>query len=403
MRKNFFLKTVYEKSRPRVRPLPGQFLDSETISGVKPVAIDDSKNVSCDKHVRSLVPIGTILVTTSLTQKGSFYQAGDLATIEDLTEKGVPQATKEQIKEYEDLVGGKAPTSEPTKESSIKRRSVFGKIMGDKDLQPPKVEEGFYVDPDVWYVLTRNIQKQVPTMLVGPTGSGKTELVQLICNRLDLDCRISDMGSMLDPIAGLLGVHRLNKDGVSEFDYAKFTTDIASEGVVLLDELSRAPVTTNNILFPCLDSRKYLPVDIAGGHDTRKIKVHENCSFISTANVGGEYTGTNSMDAALVSRFFMIELDYMPEDMEKRVVQSRCGLDTMTASMVVKISNDIRSLHRKGEISNTVSTREVLQASDLIKDGFPTLKALEFVFLPLFEGTKSEGERNTVNNILISK
>ena len=58
------------------------------------------------------------------------------------------------------------------------------------------------------------------------------------------------MGSMYDPVSGLLGVHRLQKGGEAGFDYAKFTQDIQKPGVILRDELSRAPVTTINILFP---------------------------------------------------------------------------------------------------------------------------------------------------------
>ena len=111
-------------------------------------------------------------------------------------------------------------------------------------------------------------------MIIGPTGTGKTELVMLACRKLGIECNVYDMGSMYEPISGLLGVHRLKKGGESVFDYAKFTQDIQKPGVILLDELSRAPVTTNNILFPCLDTRRMLPVEMAGGEDLRAIKVH---------------------------------------------------------------------------------------------------------------------------------
>ena len=89
--------------------------------------------------------------------------------------------------------------------------------------------------------MLRNVQNQVNTILLGATGTGKTELVRLICDRLGIECHVYDMGAMLDPISGLLGVHRLSEGG-SVFDYAKFTQDIQKPGVVLLDELSRAAV-----------------------------------------------------------------------------------------------------------------------------------------------------------------
>ena len=238
-------------------------------------------------------------------------------------------------------------------------------------------------------------------MLIGDTGTGKTELVLLACKALGIPCHVYDMGSMYDPVAGLLGVHRLQEGGVSTFDYAKFTQDIQEPGVVLLDELSRAPVTTNNILFPCLDSRRMLPVEIAGGDDLRSVKVHEDCCFIATANVGAEYTGTMSMDRALVNRFFPVELDYMPRDREEQVLIKRCGISISAAKHIVSVANNVRSLYRKQEISCSISTREALMAAALVSDGWTPLRAMELVFLPLFEGTKAEGERGMIAKSLM--
>lgn len=235
------------------------------------------------------------------------------------------------------------------------------------------------------------------------TVTHNTELVMLACERLGIPCHVYDMGSMYDPVAGLLGVHRLQKGGVSTFDYAKFTQDISEPGVVLLDELSRAPVTTNNILFPCLDSRRMLPVEIAGGEDLRAVKVHPDCCFIATANVGAEYTGTMSMDRALVGRFFPLELDYMPKDKEEQVLMKRCKISATAAKHIVSVANNVRDMYRKQELSCSLSTRETLMVSELVADGWSTLRAMELVFLPLFEGTKADGERGIIAKTLLTR
>ena len=238
--------------------------------------------------------------------------------------------------------------------------------------------------------------------MVGPTGTGKTELVMLACEKLGIDCHVYDMGSMYDPVAGLLGVHRLMEGGISTFDYAKFTQDIQKPGVILLDELSRAPITTMNILFPCLDSRRMLPVEIAGGNDVRSIKIHPDCCFFATANVGAEYTGTMSMDRALVNRFFPLELDYMPREVETRVIATRCKIPSSEAKILVRVADTIRSMYRKQELQASLSTREVLLAGELVADGWSVLNAMELVYLPLFEGTRLEGERAVVTNVLMA-
>ena len=50
---------------------------------------------------------------------------------------------------------------------------------------------------------------------------------------------IQDMGTVQDAQSALLGVHRLNKEGHSVFEYAPFVGHIKSGGIVLLDELNR--------------------------------------------------------------------------------------------------------------------------------------------------------------------
>lgn len=71
------------------------------------------------------------------------------------------------------------------------------------------------------------------------TVTHNTSIIKLACDKLGIPLSVYDMGSMFDPVSGLLGVHRLQEGGVSIFDYAKFTDDIQKPGVILLDEISR--------------------------------------------------------------------------------------------------------------------------------------------------------------------
>ena len=407
----FFLKTVVDGGRNRLRALPKQVFPSG-------MPVDTTLNIQSDRVIRSQYPIGTVFVTEELALDASkatgFYTAGKIYPVSTDTDfvyvEDGHKPTEAMLQAYLRFIGlsgsegihFEEPTKPVTGSSHRVRKTLRERLVASKEFQVPTVEnDKFYVSSDNWYLLIRNLLNQVNTMLLGPTGTGKTEIVLLACKKLGLECCVYDMGSMYDPIAGLLGVHRLQQGG-SVFDYAKFTRDIQKPCVILLDELSRAPVTTNNILFPCLDSRRMLPVEIAGGEDTRAIKVHPECTFVATANVGAEYTGTMSMDRALVNRFFPMELDYMPAEEEISVLIRRCSLPREAAAKVIHAANNIRSLFKKQEISACVSTRETLIAGQLVADGWTPLKAMELVFLPLFEGTRSEGERGMVLKNLMS-
>ena len=403
MAKFYFFKTVSEKGRNRLRALAGQFFPDGT-------PVEQHLNISADRDIRAQYPLGTTYGTDKLEINAGYYDAGQIYPLglradQYLVKEHTP--FEELQRAYATYLGltdmdEKEEASEPDRKGD--KVSFLTRLKGNKDLELPSIKkDGFYVDTNNWYLLLRNIQNQVNTLMIGPSGSGKTELVMLACKKLGIPCRVYDMGSMYDPVSGLLGVHRLQEGGTSTFDYAKFTQDISSPGVVLLDELSRAPVTTNNILFPCLDSRRQLPVEIAGGNDLRAISVHEDCCFIATANVGSEYTGTMSMDRALVNRFFPVELDYMPVDAEQDVLIKRCRVTKKEATIIVSIANMVRGLYKKQELSCTVSTRETLMAAELVADGWDILTSLELVFLPLYEGTRSDGERGIVCKLLMTK
>ena len=401
----YFFKTLIDKGRNRLRSLSKQTLDGSEV--------DPTLNVSADAAIRNMYPIGTTFGSNELKVCSGYYSTGQIYPLGLRDDEYVSPSHKpsEAMKrEYEIFIGAVSRDSDetesfrdPEEESRKGKKTLLDKMRSNKTFRVPEVSKGgFFVEPDNWYLLLRNITNQVNTMIIGPTGTGKTELVMLACEKLGVPCHVYDMGSMYDPVAGLLGVHRLQEGGTSTFDYAKFTRDISEPGVVLLDELSRAPITTNNILFPCLDSRRTLPVEIAGGDDLRSIKVNDECCFIATANVGAEYTGTMSMDRALVGRFFPLELDYMPKEQEISVLCKRCHISESASEHIVKVATNVRSLYRKQELSCSLSTRETLMAAELVADGWTPLKAMELVFLPLFEGTMAEGERGIICKTFMS-
>lgn len=411
MEKYYFFKTVRDGSRERLRPLAGQTAHDGSV-------INPNFNTKGSKRMRESYPIGTVFCSKVCEQQGGYYAAGDLFPLDInlgdyLSEMHMP--TPEMVNAYREFKEHEeAPADlfssagmvieESTVETEApKAFSMLEMLSSERRYVTPTVDsDGFSISDDNWRLLLRNILTGTNTMMIGPTGTGKTELVMLACRKLGIECNVYNMGTIFDPISELLGVHRL-VGGSSTFDYAKFAKDVQKPGVILLDELSRAPVTTNNVLFPCLDSRRVLPVDMAGGDDLRVIPLHPKCVFVATANVGSEYTGTMSMDRALVGRFFPLELGYMESEEEKKVLVKRHGISESDARNIVTVAATVRSKHAATELSSSLSTRETLMAARLISDGWSAQKAMELTFLPLFEGTKVEGERAVVMQIILSR
>ena len=411
MEKYYFFRTVRDGSRERLRPLAGQTAHDGSV-------INPNFNTKGSKRMRESYPIGTVFCSKVCEQQGGYYAAGDLFPLDInlgdyLSEMHMP--TPEMVNAYREFKEHEeAPADlfssagmvieESTVETEApKAFSMLEMLSSERRYVTPTVDsDGFSISDDNWRLLLRNILSGTNTMMIGPTGTGKTELVMLACRKLGIECNVYNMGTIFDPISELLGVHRL-VGGSSTFDYAKFAKDVQKPGVILLDELSRAPVTTNNVLFPCLDSRRVLPVDMAGGDDLRVIPLHPKCVFVATANVGSEYTGTMSMDRALVGRFFPLELGYMESEEEKKVLVKRHGISESDARNIVTVAATVRNKHAATELSSSLSTRETLMVARLISDGWSAQKAMELTFLPLFEGTKVEGERAVVMQIILSR
>jgi len=126
------------------------------------------------------------------------------------------------------------------------------------------------------------------------------------------------------------------------------------------------------------------------------IKLHPECYFIATCNVGPEFTAVNSMDAAFEARFGIIPFDYAPAKEEMRLLKNKTKATKNDIELIITVANEIRALYKAGELSKGVGFREVEDAAQMAEDGIPLSQALEFAFVTPYP----MDEKATVKDIL---
>lgn len=309
------------------------------------------------------------------------------------------------------------PMSEEAKAkiSEALRRKKSGAVADAVELVTTKLvadatkikEEGnivtlndyFKIEKGTFEIIKHNIEYAVNTMLIGATGTGKTEVVANIAKVFGIPLTIFDMGTMTDPIMGLVGNHVISvEDGVtkSEFKRSRFSEVIQKPGIVLLDEISRAGAMANNLLFPCLDFRRELPMEYSF-HDTTPVKIHPNCVFFSTANMGSQYTGTHKLDRALLDRFMLIEVDSIKtKDIEATLKSEFPTVPADKIKKLVSVFTQINKEHDEFKISFNLSLRHLKTITKLVSNGFTIYDG----FVVLCKGLGSQEGLKSITSIL---
>jgi nitric oxide reductase NorQ protein len=371
------------------------------------VKVDNSLNIQLSREVREKSTVGSVFAIADVYLK--FAETKNGGKGKSYLASATPNHLVEQSKWDEDMrsafdnlisTGIAKSTVKGTKKSpatsTVKKKSKID-ILLSRFPVPTVADDGYYVSERAWIQMLLNFELGKNTLITGSSGTGKTEIIQLFASKVGRVLKTHDMQNMEDPVSGLLGVHRINSKGVSEFDRASFTHDIEGENIILLDELSRAPSSASNLLYPVLDNRKKLSLNYASSAMSREIMVHPDARFFATANEGITYTGTSIIDQALRERFNVIVFEYLPKEIEADVLVKRTRIAKKNAELIATIADDIRQLERNEELTIGVSLRHTITASQYVSMGLEIKDAIEMTILPAFQVEEQQQVRDVIS------
>ena len=247
--------------------------------------------------------------------------------------------------------------------------------MGQIDIQQYKIkEEPFYEAQGREVELYEaGYNKRLPVMLKGPTGCGKSRFVEYMAYRLGkplitVACN-EDMTS-----SDLVGRYLLDANGTRWLD-GPLTTAARIGAICYLDEVVEARQDTTVVIHPLTDHRRTLPLDKKG----ELIRAHPDFQLVISYNPGYQSL-MKDLKQSTKQRFVALDFDYARPEIEINVVAKEAGVDNDTATSLVKIGETARNLKGHG-LDEGISTRLLVYAASLIKDGIPAHDACEMALV----------------------
>src|SRR5206468_8003829 len=192
-------------------------------------------------------------------------------------------------------------------------------------------------------------RRQMPVMLKGPTGCGKTRFVQHMAYRLGrplitVACHEDLTASDLVGRYLLRGQEKVWVDG-------PLTLGVKHGAIVYLDEIVEARKDTTVIIHPLSDDRRFLPIEKKG----QILEAADDFLLVISYNPGYQSV-LKDLKQSTRQRFVSLEFDYPPPQLEAAILMHEGGVDEETARDLVLIGEKVRNLKGHG-LEEGVSTR----------------------------------------------
>lgn len=178
------------------------------------------------------------------------------------------------------------------------------------------------------------VECDIPTMLVGPAGSGKNVCIKQVAEALGMEMYYTNNVSNEFKVTGFV-------DASGIYHETEFYKAFKNGGVFFLDEIDSSDPSALIILNSA----------IANGYVTfphEKVERHPDFRCVAAANTWGngrdyQYVGRNALDGASLDRFVIIRFDY-DKNLEKALFPDDKILEFVWAARESAFRNSIRHI-----------------------------------------------------------
>ena len=264
------------------------------------------------------------------------------------------------------------------KEFGIKSKGEVPGFAPDHDLAElvPDTDTSFVFDSDALRDLMLWLHNPDGDGLffTGPTGCGKTSLIEQTAARLNWPCRRTNGTARMElaDLVGDMGLESSSEGGSPEtkFHYGPLSQAMREGSIFILDEIDLIDPSVVAALNPVLEG-KPLVLDRNGGEH---IKPHPNFRFVASGNTAGlgddtgNYVGTAQQNLATMDRFWIVEMSYPSEATEKKILKAKFGelLDEGVMDRMIQLAGRVRESFMEGQMSATFSTRTLVRWASML-------------------------------------
>ncbi|MEE4164477.1 MAG: CbbQ/NirQ/NorQ/GpvN family protein [Desulfocapsaceae bacterium] len=202
---------------------------------------------------------------------------------------------------------------------------------------------------------------QLPILLKGPTGCGKTRFMQYLAWKLERPLITVSCHDDLST-SDLIGRYLVKKNEAVWVD-GPLTLAVRHGAICYLDEIVEARKDTTVVIHPLGDDRRQLPIEKLG-----EILTAPPTFMLGVSYNPGYQSVVKDLKASTRQRFVSLAFDYPQTALEEQIVQKEGGVDSELAAKLVKLALMTRELKDSG-LAEGASTRLLIQAALLHRSG----------------------------------